>query len=59
MLNFGLAYVGDKSVGTANPENLGIAVGISFLSVIEQKSKLLPVLAAATLLSAQCNLVPD
>ena len=30
------ASVGDNSTETADPENLSVAVGISFLSVIEQ-----------------------
>ncbi len=36
------ASVGDKSVEMGYPENLGIAVGISILSVREQGLQVLP-----------------
>ncbi len=35
--------VGHKSIGTGDPENLGVAVGISILPIMEQEIKLLPV----------------
>ena len=51
------AIVGGKFVETGNTENLGVAVGILFLSVLEGMLQVFPVLAAAISLFAQYTLM--
>ncbi len=51
------AVVGDKSIEMGDPKNLGIAVGMSILSAIEQELKVLPVCRSPSSVSGvgQCR----
>ena len=50
------AVTGDKLIVTANSENLAVAVGISFLTVLQEYLELLPIFAAAVLIFEQSTL---